>query len=164
MSIIFKFFPLIAIAVNFLNVSITKSRIQRYIDQDPELKPGYDKFLKGWLLFFNIPFLVMAIGNLTGLTNGPFDYFNPKALNPVVLVFHFSFVSMYLLMAFWIFLNNGANFLARHPGLIYYSWFGTRKDVTTVNGLKTFFALIILSGLGSIATMWILNIPHPMIR
>lgn len=164
MPIIFKFFPLIAIALNFVNVYITKSRIQEYIDRDPWLKPGYDKFLLGYSLFVSIPLLVMATGNFTGLSNGPFDYFNPKALHPIVLVFHFSIVTLYIFLAYWIFLNNGADFLARHPGLIYYNWFGTRKDVTTVKGLKSFFALIIISGLGGLAMLWIFNIPTPVFK
>jgi hypothetical protein len=147
------------IIVTVINAELLKSRFQDYIDQNPELKAGYDKIFKRFLLYGNIPWVIMLIGNLTGITNGVFDYFNPRALNPMVLMFHFTIVTLYLAIFYWIFLNGGADFLSRHPGIIVLRGFGNNKNITSPVLIKLFFGLILLSGCGAMVVMWIIHIP-----
>ena len=141
-----------------------KQRFQKYIDDDPELAEGYNKIFRVWIIYGSIPWLIMAIGMLTGTTHNVFEYFNPKALNPAVLAFHFSLVLIYLLIAYWVFLNNGASFLSKHPGLIVFRGFGTTKDITSETAIKMFVGLVLLSGTIAMSAMWILNIKVPTLN
>jgi hypothetical protein len=154
MELFFRYVPIMFIVVMVANAFIIKGRAQKHIDQNPELKAGYDKIFKGFLLFGNIPWIIMLLGNLTGTTHSVFDYFNPRGLNPIVLMFHFSIVALYLAMFFWIFINDGADFLSRHPGVLVFRFFGEIKNVISPLSIKLFFALILLSGSGAMLTMW----------
>ena len=138
--------------------------MQTYIDLDASLKPGYDKLLKGFFIFSTLPLIIMSIGNLSGITNNVFEYFNPRGLNPMVLAFHFSIITIYLLLAYWVYLKNGAAFLSQHPGIIVFNGFGNTQNITSVNSIKLFFAAILLSGFGAMTAMWVLTIPVPVFK
>ena len=136
-----------------------KSQSKKYINQNPGLKKGYDKIFKGILLFGNIPWVIIAIGELTGITNGLQDYFNPKSLNPLVLIFHFYILLIWVLSVHWIFFKDGADFLAQHPGLISYRRFNNSNDITSSKDIKILFALALFGTIGILAMMWLLDFP-----
>ncbi len=62
MEIVFKHTWIMFIAVTIANGLILKFRSKKYIAEKPELKEGYDKYFRGWLLYGNIPWVIMAIG------------------------------------------------------------------------------------------------------
>ena len=100
MPIIEKSFWLIAIVVTFLNAYLLRSRSQEAIARNPELKEGYEKIFRGYLIYPNIPWVVMGVGILFGGVSGVFDYFNPAAGNPFVLAFHISVVALWALSVY----------------------------------------------------------------
>jgi len=151
MNMLFTFFPLLAMVVTIINAFIMKGRVRPHIDQNPELEPGYNKLLKGFVFFSTIPWLIMGFGILTGLVNDPLECLNIRSMNPVAIAFSSYCFAMYLVAAYWVYFNGGAEMLAAHPGLIAYHFFGTRREVTSVNGIKGFFAIMIFSGVGALA-------------
>ena len=157
---IFKFFPLIFIAVAFLNYFLLKSKVKKYSDQNEELKAGYDKLLKGFLIFSVCPWIIVVLGDLTGSTNGIFDYFHPRSLNPFVLTFHFCLMVIFSLTIYWIYFKNGADFLSKHPGLIQFQGFGGSKDITSTLSIKIFFAISLLGGIAALIMMWFIDFPN----
>ena len=160
MEIIFKHTWIMFIAVTIANGLILKYRSKKYTAEKPELEDGYDKYFKGWLFYGNIPWVIMMIGNLSGMTQNTFEYFNPKAMNAIVLVFHFSIILLWVLSVRWIYFKNGAEFIETHPGLIQKSSLSGNTNVTAKQ-IKLFFPLMLLGGIAGMIMMWIMDFPTP---
>lgn len=146
------------IAVTIANGFVLKYRFKKYIAQNPELEEGYDKFFKGWMFYANIPWVIMMIGNLSGITHNTFEYFNPKAMNPMVLLFHFSIIVLCILSVRWIYFKDGAEFIERHPGIFQKSSFSGNTNVTAKQ-VKLFFPLMLLGGIAGMIMMWVVGFP-----
>ena len=155
MPFVFKHTWILFMAVVVANGLIFKVRSRAYIESDPDLKPGYDKLIRGWLIYVNLPWAVMAIGDLTGMTNGTFDYFRPRLLNPVVLIFHLTVVVIWALGCKWIYVDGGANSLARHPGFV----IGGRGEVTSPLKIKVLWGIGVLAGIVAMSSMWLYDVP-----
>lgn len=95
---------------------VFKYRSKSYISKEPSLQSGYDLYFKGILLYGNIPWAIMAIGDLSGMTHSTFDYFNPRNMNPAVLALHVSIIVLWIMSIRWIYFKDGAEFIERHPG------------------------------------------------
>ena len=148
------------IAVTIANGLILKYRSKKYIAQNPELEDGYDNYFKGWLFYGNIPWVIMMVGNLSGITQNTFEYFNPKAMNPMVLTFHFSIIILWVLSVRWIYFKNGAKFIETHPGLLQKSSFSGNTNVTAKQ-FKLFLPLMLLGGITGMELMWFIDFPTP---
>lgn len=158
MEILFKHAWVIFIAMTIANGIILKNRSKKYIAQNPDLEKGYEKYVKGVFFYGNIPWVVIMIGNLSGMTQSLFEYFNPKAMNPIVLIFHFTIILIWVLGIRWIYFKNGAEFIEDHPGLFQTSSFEGSTNVTA-NQVKLFFPLMLLGGVIGMVMMWIVDIP-----
>jgi len=158
MEFVFKHIWLLFMISVVANALILKYRAGKYIAQKPELKEGYDKLFKGILIYGNIPWVIMMIGNLSGKTRFVFEYFQPREMNPIVLVFHFSIVVIWILSIWWIYFQDGANFIETHPGLFKKKGFGGNTDLTAKE-VKLFFPLALLGGVGGIVAMWVVDFP-----
>lgn len=153
MELLLKHTWILFIAVTLLNGLLLKSRSKPFIAEQPELEKGYNDFFKGWMVFGNIPWVIMMFGALSGATQSTFDYLNPKALNPVVLSFYSSIVLLWILSIRWIYFRKGAEFIERHPGLIRISSLkGT--SYATARQVKLFFPVIILGGIIGMIVLW----------
>ena len=148
------------VAVTIANGFILKFRSKKYIAENPELKDGYEKIFQGVILFGNIPWILMAIGDLSGLSNSVLDFFNPSQLNPIVLAFHASIIVLWVLSVRWIYFKDGAEFLERHPGLFRIYGFNGVSNATAKQ-IKIFFPLMLLGGIAGMIMMWVTNISGP---
>ncbi|CAN5139913.1 hypothetical protein BH09BAC4_BH09BAC4_06300 [soil metagenome] len=157
MDLIFSYAWVLFIGVTVINYFIIKSRVQEHIDKNPDLKAGYDQILKAMLIYGTIPWLIMAIGSLTGLTNSVYDYLHPRTLNPVVLLFTLYIIVLWMLAARWIYFKNGADLLARHPGVFTIRGFGSNSVTSTM--IKIVFALALLGGIVGMTLMWLTDLP-----
>jgi hypothetical protein len=156
--ILFKHAWAMFIFVNIINAFIFKQSAKPYIQAQPELAAGYNRYIKGWLLIGNIPWVIIMIGNLSGLTNSLFDYFSPKSLNPMVLAFHGTVVMIWLLGFRWIYFQKGAEFFEKHPGLLRMSTPGASQNITAKN-IKRLYPLMVLGGAIGMVMMWVMDIP-----
>ncbi len=153
MDFIFKHFWLLLIVATFINSFIIKFNSKKYILKNSDLEEGYSKLFKGMLFYLNIPWLIMGIGMLFGMTKNSFDFFNPKAMNPIVLTFHGSIIVLWVLSIWWIYFNKGAEFLANHPGAIQIQGPGIKKNLTAKQ-IKMFWPIFILGGVFGMYLMW----------
>ncbi len=154
MEIIFKHCWILFIVVTTINGFIFRKQVQDNIASNPELKPGYDKLIRGWFIFANIPWVVMGLGIVLGYTNSAWDYFRPALMNPMVLAFHGSVIIIWLLGTYWIFFNNGAEFLVSHPGFVRYRYFGRTGDVSSTMSIKLLWLVGIAGGIMGMVMMW----------
>jgi len=158
MEIVFKNFWIFFILVTILNGIILKVRSRKYISENPELKEGYKKYFKGWIFYGNIPWLIMAIGNISGMTENVFEYLNPRSWNPIVLIFHVSVVVLWILGIRWIYFYKGAEFIELHPGLFQKSSFKSNRNLTAKD-VKIYYAVAVLSGSIAMIITWMDYIP-----
>lgn len=105
----------------------------------------------------------MMIGNLSGLTQDTFEYFNPKAMNPIVLIFHFSIIVLWVLSVRWIYFKNGTEFIETHPSLIQKSSFKRNTNVTAKQ-IKLFFPLMLLGGTAGMVMTWFMGFTTPQFQ
>ncbi|OQA15814.1 MAG: hypothetical protein BWY64_02754 [bacterium ADurb.Bin363] len=141
MNIIFKYFWIFIIIVNIINANSLKNKSRSYITLNPELEDGYNKIIKGFLIYANIPWIIMGTGILSGFTYTIFDYLTPDELNPFVFLFYTSIIIIWLYGFYWIYVRGGAEYLAKHPGLI-----RKRKKVITSPALIKFYTAITVLG------------------
>jgi len=151
-NIFFKHTWIMFMAVTFLNAFVLKKRFDKYAEQQPEMEDAYRKIINGIITYGNIPWIIMMLGDISGYTNGVFDFFNPSSLNPFVLLFHFSIIVFWLISIRWIFFKNGAEFLANHPEL-------TRKGNYSkfsygATEIKILFVVILIGGIAAMLMMW----------
>lgn len=159
MKIVFKFVWILFILVTLLNVFSLKKQLQVYIDEKPEREKGYNLIIKNFLIFGLTPWIIMGLGNLSGLTSSVFDYFRPADMKPIVLIFHASIIIIWLALIRFVFFNNGAAFLADHPGIIRFNTFGKTTDNPSESAIKFFVILAVLGGVFGMIMMWIVEIP-----
>ena len=98
----------------------------------------------------------MGVGNAAGLTNG-LEFLNPKAMNPVVLAFHFSIVVILLFLFVWVLFKNGAEMIAKHPGLIDVRIPGFAETPSPML-IKVLFSFMLFTVISAEIIMWIVGI------
>ncbi len=152
-----KHFWIMFIVSTFANAIIMKNRSKKNIEKDPSLKSGYDAIFKGFLIWGNIPWIVMGAGILTGSVPTIWHYFKPQDGNPYVLAFFISIFTIWLLGTYWLFVKKGAEMLVKHPGIF-------RSDFSSPTKVKLFWVLCLAGGIAGIIMMFTMNIPIPNIR
>ncbi len=116
-DLMFRHAWILFIAVMCANAAVWWTRARKVIADKPELESGYRSLIRGWLIYGNIPWLVMGYGMLFGRVTSIEQYLHPQS-NPHVLAWYGSVVAIWVLTAYWIFLRGGAEALIRHPGLL----------------------------------------------
>lgn len=117
MPAIFNHFWIILIIMSFVNAIIWKVKTKKYIEEKPERKKGYDQIIKVWLIFSNIPWLIIGIGMLTGITRNIFEFFKPNFSNPIITMFFITLTGFWITGTIWIYFKGGAQMLVDHPGI-----------------------------------------------
>lgn len=162
--LISKYFWLIAIIVTAINWVMFRKRAQKYIEQKPELKDGYEALFRGYLLWMNIPWIVMGIGCTFGGVPSVWHYLRPRHGDPYVLAWFTSVFFLWVSGTFWLFFRGGAETLARHPGAIEFRYGFKSKDMTSPRLIKAFWLLALTGGIVGVLLMWYMDIPAPNFR
>lgn len=71
---------------------------------------------KGYIIWLNIPWIVMGIGCTIGGVPDVLSYFKLREGNPHVLAFFASVILIRLQAAYWLFFRKGAEKLVRYLG------------------------------------------------
>lgn len=158
MQTIFKHAWVFFILVTVLNAFVLKIRTKRHIRENPKLSDGYRRCIRGILIYGNIPWIIMAVGSLSGLTNNVLEYVDPMTLNPIVLIFHGAIIFLWVLSIYWIYFASGAEFIESHPGIITKNVAGKRSNVTA-REIKIFLPLMLAAGVIAMAMMWTIGVP-----
>jgi len=153
-SIISKWFWALCILVTFLNAAIFRFRGNKHIKKNPALEAGYKRIIKGFVIYGNIPWIVMGIGCTVGGVPSVWHYFNPRGGNPHVLAFFGAAFLVWILGSYWIFFRGGALELVNHPGLFNY-------DIKNPIIIKLLWIAILLGGIVGVYMMVTQDIPLP---
>ena len=89
---------------------------KRKIAQDPALGPEYRRLIKSFLIYENLPWLVMGAGIVSGAVPSTLHYLNPRN-GPFVVAFFVVLVVLGIAQFYWLFFQQGAEVLVAHPGL-----------------------------------------------
>ena len=160
-NLISKYFWLLAILTTCINLVIFRKRAQKYIIENQQLENGYAALFKGYLVWMNIPWIVMGIGCTIGGISTVWQYFRPRDGNPYVLAWFGSVFFLWTAGTFWIFFKDGAETLARHPGAIEFRYGLKRKDITSPLAIKALWLLCMAGGIVGVVMMWTMDIPLP---
>ena len=145
--LIITHFWIVFIAVTLANAFILRFRSGEHIRKNPQLKEGYDILFRGFILYGNLPWVIMGIGNMTGATKSILDFLYPGLLNPIVLMFHASVVLLWILLARWIYFRGGAEMLEQYPGMI--------NGNPSAQLIKLLVLIMLLAGIAGMIMMWI---------
>jgi hypothetical protein len=146
-NFIFDNFWAFLILATVFNAFFLKARSQKIITKQPDLQEGYDQLFKAYLVYLNIPWVVMGIGIVFGGVPSFFSFFGLNEGNPFVLAFHVSIIVLWILSIWWLYFKGGAEFLAKYPGA-----FGPAIRSPTI--IKIFSGLILAGGLMVMIIMW----------
>lgn len=145
---------IIFIIINSLNAFSILKRNQPHIDEKPERKQGYQKAFLYFLLFGNLPFIIMAWGMLSGMTNNIFDFLNLSQLNPIVSLFYISILFTWLLIIKFIFFNRGIKFLNDHPGIIYSRGLNAHTNTLDETTVKIMTIILTIGYIIAMIVLW----------
>lgn len=126
-----------------VNALIWSHRSKDHIETNPELEESYKRLIKSYLIYANIPWLVMGLLTLTGAIQSPFEILQPSNLKVGVIVWHISLFTILGLGTYWIFIKNGAQILVKHHVLFENSF---RPDKKISAGKIKFLWIIGLIG------------------
>lgn len=157
MDFIFSQVWILFIVITIANGLMWRYKSKHYINDNPELKEGYDKLIKGWLVYGNIPWAIIGIGMLTGLTKNIDEFFNPKVINPIVILFFISIIILWIIGSYWMFFKGGAELLVKHPGLFTQPEKGNEKF--ELMKIKLLWIAGIIGGIIGLIFMYKMNFP-----
>ena len=126
---------------------------QPRIEENPALEQGYRRMIKAFVIYGNIPWVIMGVGILFGGVPSSLHYFNPRN-GPFVLAFYAAIISLWVASFYWIFFRHGAEDLVAYPGLLN---FPVRQPWM----VKVFFVLALIGGVTALAFMIFANIQLP---
>jgi len=145
------------ILVTFANVAIYKARSIGHIRANPELAEGYARLLRGYLIWMNIPWVVMGIGCSVGQVPDVWHYFRPRDGNPYVLAWFASVFALWIAGTYWLLFRGGAEMLVKHPGA-----FGIKRLSPIM--VKLYWFACLGGGILAVIMMWTRDIPLPPSR
>jgi hypothetical protein len=107
------------------------------MEENPALEAGYRRLIRWWLIWANLPWLVMGAGIVFGGVPSILHYLSPVD-GPFVLAFYGTIGLQQISAFYWIFFRGGAEDLIDHPGLL-------NVRVKKASWVKAFFVLNLIS-------------------
>jgi cell division protein FtsX len=138
------------------NAALWWVRSRPYRQAEPELEDSYRSLIRGFLVWGNVPWIVMGLGILTGEVASFFDYFNPRDGGSYVHMWFGSIALLWVLGTDWIFRQNGAEVLVRHPGL-------ARVPFRSAASVRMVWLLCVLAGVAGMVMLYSTEIQIPAI-
>jgi hypothetical protein len=147
-SLFLKYFWLLAIGATCFNAYILKVRSQKYIQADPSLEDDYDKLFRGYIVYLNIPWVVMGIGIMFGNIPTVFDFLSAgRSSNIFIMLFWGSIILLWGLLFIWTYFLGCAEFLIAHPGLL-------RGNIKSPLLIKFYVATSVVGGIYLLYFLW----------
>lgn len=150
------YFWVVAIILTSVNVASFKRRSRVQVQEKPELEHGYATLFRRYLIFLNLPWVVMGIGCTIGGVPSLLHYFRPTDGNPNVLAWFASIFLLWITGTYWLFLRDGAEMLFNHPGAFI--------KTSSPTGVKIFWLLCLASGVFGVVLMLTFDVPLPLYR
>ena len=154
--LIFRQAWLLFVFVHCINGVVWWRRAQPRIAENPALEQGYRRLIKSWLIYGNLPWLVMGAGILSGAVPSTLSYFNPRN-GPFVIAFYVTVVALWIATFYWLFFRGGAEDLLVYPGLL-------NLPVARPWVVKVYFLLCLAGGIVGLLWMIFGDIQVPLAR
>jgi hypothetical protein len=148
--LILRYAWLLFVFVTCANGAVWWYRGRRKMAANPELRSGYRRLIRYWLIYGNLPWLVMGAGILFGSVPSIWHYFSLRN-GPFAIAFNVTIVALWIAAFYWLFFRGGVEDLVTHPGLL-------RSEVTP-RALKVFFLLTLAGGVFAFVTGVLGDIP-----
>ena len=123
-------------------------RARNRIAENPELQEGYNQLFKGFFLSMSLPWLVMGIGIVLGGVPSYMEFFQPRNGNSFVLAFWLVILLLAAVGFWWVYFQEGAEFLAKHPGAL-----GAR--ITSPLLVKILMGVVLVGGIVVFVLLWL---------
>src|ERR1700720_2305634 len=94
--LIFRHVWFLFVLVTCANGAIWWYRGRRKMAENPVLEQGYRRLIRSWLIYGNLPWLVMGAGVVVGGVPSVFRYFNPGGGGPFVIGFWVTLVVLWI--------------------------------------------------------------------
>ena len=152
--IIGRWFWVACIVTTCANAAILRARAQRHIRENPTLTDGYRTMIRGFLLWANIPWIVMGAGIVLGGVPSILHFFRPQDCDPFVLAFFATVFAVWGIGTFWLLFRDGAELLVRHPGIL-------NIDFKSPFMFKALWFLCLGGGFAGVVMMFTMDVPVP---
>ena len=156
-----KYFWLIAIAITLINTGLFRWRAQKNIDENPTLKTGYQRLIRNYLVWMNVPWLIMGVGCTYGGVPSIWHYFRPKDGNPYVLAWFGSVFLIWIFVSYWLFFRHGAEELAKYPGVFSFNLGLQQRSVVHPVVIKLLYLVMLACGIAGVFFLWFANLAIP---
>jgi hypothetical protein len=155
MTFLFKHAWLLFILATFANGVVWWVRSRPHRLADPSLAEGYRSLIRGFVIWANLPWLVMGTGIAIGGVPSVFHYFRPREGGPFVHAWYASLVFVLLAGTHWVFRLGGAEILVRYPGL-------SNIPLTSPGLVRTLWLLVVLGSLFFYTLLYLGVLPIPL--
>jgi len=116
-ELLFRHFWIVLIAVTVANGQSWWSSVQSRIRADSSLGPGYRRLYWGYMIWCNVPWILMGVGILSGQVARVHDFLRPSEGNSFVVLWYGAMGAVFCLGTYWMLVGGGAEMLERHPGV-----------------------------------------------
>jgi hypothetical protein len=102
-EVLSKYFWIALMAVTVVNGLMFKLRYRKHIQNDPQLSADFSKLIRGFIIWWNLPWVVMGAGILLGQLPTMWHCFSGVRDNPFALAWWVSILIAVLVSMYWAF-------------------------------------------------------------
>ncbi len=113
----FRYLWAFFLSMGLVNCFLGWRSVMSHIKNNDALKSKYRQLFTQYIIWTNLPWVVMGAGILLGKTQGVLDYLVPSSGNVTVMLWWVVFFVMNFSLAVWVFFAGGAETLEKYPGL-----------------------------------------------
>ena len=144
-----KWFWLLMIIVTTINAASFWNSGRSDRKKDPTLSVGYSQIFWWTICMVNLPWILMGIAQLSGEVKYGFEVFDVRGAGLFVKSMYILIVLEAVLFNYFIFIQDGAEFLSRHtPGIFW----GAREDYSRNWKFLAIFTLLL--NITAVIGMW----------
>ncbi|MCO4782733.1 MAG: hypothetical protein KC646_10455 [Candidatus Cloacimonetes bacterium] len=123
-------------------------KARKICKEQPELKEGFEKLLRGFLFWANLPWIVLGFGRIIGGLTLEQAFFSLDLNNPYAVLFVLTVMTIWVRAAIWLHFQKGADTLIKYSGV----WHSKNVKKSTI------FAQYYISVLGGVFALYLVII------
>lgn len=112
-----NYFWVICLLTGFINHFSFSIKARKVCKDQPELKEGFEKLLKGFLFWSNLPWLVLGFGRIVGGLTLEEAFFSLDLNNPYAVLFILTIMTIWVRGTIWLQFQNGVETLVEYSGV-----------------------------------------------
>ena len=148
-----QWFWAICILTLIVNGTFAWLRAYKVYKDRPEELSRYVTVIRGYIAWPSIPWLIMAIGIMTGGVPSFYHFARVRDGNPFVISFYICAFLLWVIGTRWVFARGGADLLAKYPVAI--------RVVTSARAVKVLWIFCFSAFLVAVMLLFIHEIPIP---